>query len=376
MKQLIVAPRLAWQLGCLCACLMLNHQSSAQDLHAIVIGDISPAAQWGKYTANVVLDVMSVQGLLADQMPRSRLHIKRFQFEEDADSNSETILLAVQQLAVKPQDTILLFYSGHGASDDQGHYLALASGKLYRKQLLDALTAKGARLTVLLTDCCNLRSDGHRVFAPAFRSQPPKAPSPLFQSLLLQQAGIVDINGSAPGEGAFFTPYNEDDPEMPGSLFTKALCAWAYDNSQRSRTWDELVRAVSLKVHQSFHDHYPKGVGEGNTLQKEQNVYPISYPGKPQNKGPRTGFVIRDFPGKGAVIISVEAGSPASQAYWLGKDTFISLAPQQVITKVNDQPVANTEQAVKAIAGSPQIVRFGIRDATKGSFDVLLRLRY
>lgn len=360
----------------LTVCLAVPNSLSAQDVHAIVVGDTSPAAQWGKYTANVVLDVMSIQGMLADQLPRNRLHITRLQFEEDADSNPENILSAIQHLTVKPTDTVFFFYSGHGASDDQGHYLALATGKLYRKQLLDALSLKQARLIVLLTDCCNLRSDGYRYMAPAFRSQPPKNPSPLIQSLLFQPQGIVDINSSAPGEGAFFTPYNEEKPELPGSLFTKALCAWIYDHSQQNRTWDELVRAVSLKVHDAFHDHYPKGISEGAVLQKEQNVYPIAYPGKPEHKGPRSGFVIRDFPGRGAVIISVEPGSPAAQAYWIGKDTFVSLAPQQVVAKVNNQLVENTEQAAKAISESPQIVRLGIRDANKGSFDVLLRLRY
>jgi hypothetical protein len=350
----------------------------AQNLVAVVVGDRSPAAGWGKYTANVAMDVTNIRGMLGDNMPEARLHAISLELEEDVDSDPKNVLAAISEIKLAPNDTLLFFYTGHGGSDDQGHYLALARGKLYRKTLLDALTSKAARLTVLITDSCNSRSDGYLFLAPAYRSANPAAPTALFRSLFLEPKGLVDINSCAPGESAFFTPLDEQMRELPGSVFTKALTSWVGKNRDRGRVWDELVREVSLQVLTDFHDYYPKGaqVAKGEPVQTQQTVYPIRYPGMPEKQGPRTGFVIRDFPGQGAVIISVQAGSPAAGVFIINQEAFTSLTPQQVIVSVNGQGVQNTDQVVQAIKASPQIVRLGIRDAKKGTFDVLLRMRY
>lgn len=350
---------------------------SAQNIVAIVAGDISPSGQWGKYTAHVMLDETNIRGMLEDNMPESRLQTRSLRLESDAKSDPKQLLAAVADAKVNANDTLLFFYTGHGSVDDQGHYLALAQGKLYRKRLLEALSAKGARLTVLITDSCNSRSDGYMFIAPAYQSANPPVPTELFQSLFLQPKGVVDINSCSPGESAFFTPLGGPLHET-GSVFTKALTDWVQKNQHRKRVWDEMVREVSLQVLTDFHDFYPKGaqVAKGAVVQSQQTVYPTQYPGMPEKKGPRTGFVIRDFPGTGAVITTVEPGSPAAQVYLLREDTFASLAPQQVIVTVNGQAASDTRQVVGAIQASPQIVRLGIRDAQRGTFDVLLRMRY
>jgi S1-C subfamily serine protease len=272
----------------------------------------------------------------------------------------------------------VFYYSGHGASDDQGHYLAMAKGKLHRNKVLDAMLRKGPRLAVLITDCCNLRSDGEMFFAPYFQVNRPSSPTPLFRSLFLEPKGIVDVNSSSPGEGAFFAPSGDDIGSKRGSIFTRGLAAWVEKNQSQRRVWDDLVRGVSLQVHASFHDYYPKGIqaSKGDKVQTQQNVFPFQYPGMPENKGPRTGFLIRDFPGKGAVITTVAANTPASQVFLVDKEVFASLKPQQVIISINGKPVENTDQVVKAIAQSPQIARLRVREAVKGEFDVLIRMRY
>jgi membrane-associated protease RseP (regulator of RpoE activity) len=76
------------------------------------------------------------------------------------------------------------------------------------------------------------------------------------------------------------------------------------------------------------------------------------------------------------VITKVEANSPASQVFLVDKAVFASLSPQQVIVSINGEPVESTEQVVKAFAQSPQIARLRIREAAKGEFDELVRMRY
>lgn len=358
--------------------LALSPAVYAQNLHAILVADLSPSAEWGKYTGAVAMDITQVGVMLSMNMPESRLKVLPMRIEENQDSSPMNILGAIESIQLRPEDSLLFYYTGHGAADDQGQYLALAHGKLYRKELLSALLKKGAKMTALITDCCNTRSDGYMYAAPAFDVQPPSQPTALFNSLFLAPKGVVDIISSSPGESAFFTPLDEEKGEFPSSIFTKEVTSWVDQHKAHPHTWDDIVRAVSLRVHNSFHSHYPKGasVAKGGVVQKEQNVFAIQYPGIPPATGPRTGLVVRDFQGKGAVITEVASKSPATQVFRIDQNKFISLQPQQVILSVNDVPTPTTELVVKQVGSSPIIMKLKIRDASLGTFDALLRMKY
>lgn len=350
----------------------------AQKVHVLAVGDLSPAAGWGKYSMSVRMDLIEIMVLFSNNIPPAQLNFRQLQIEEDEYSDPQWILKELQELRPAPGDTVVFYFSGHGAADDQGHYLALARGKLYRSQLLKTLTATQARLTVLLTDCCNARSDGMVFAAPFVETEEPRQVSPLLQSLLLEPAGVVDINSSSPGESAFFRPIDEEGGGLSGSIFTGELGAWVLAHRRERRTWDELVRAVSLQVHTAFHTHYPKGAqtAKGQPLQQQQTVYPIVYPGMPENKGPRTGLVLRNFSGTGVVIVRVAEGSPATQVYDVNSRTFRSLTAQQVVVAVNGQRVSRADELAQLIQQSPQIIRFSIRDVSGQQFDVLMRMKY
>jgi hypothetical protein len=350
----------------------------AQNLHAILAADLSPSAEWGKYTGAVAMDITQVSVMLSMNMPESRLQVLPMRIEENQDSSPKNILAAIESIEVRPEDSLLFYFTGHGAADDQGHYLSLAQGKLYRKTLLSALQKKGAKMTAVITDCCNTRSDGYMYAAPAFQVEPPAQPTALFNSLFLSTRGVVDIISSSPGESSFFTPMDEQRDEFPSSIFTKELTSWVDQHKAHPHTWDDIVRAVSLRVHNSFHSHYPKGasVAKGEVVQKEQNVFAIQYPGIPPATGPRTGLVVRDFQGKGAVITEVAPKSPATQVFRIDQNRFVTLQSQQVILAINDVPTPTTELVVKQVGSSPIIMKLKIRDASLGTFDVLLRMKY
>lgn len=368
---------LLWLFACV-ACTN-HHTLQAQTLHAVVVGDRSPSAGWGKYTGAVAMDLTHVSASMAENMPEARLRMIRLEIEEDQDSSPKNLLDAIAKLEVGSGDAILFYFTGHGSVDDQGHYLALAQGRLYRKELLEALVNKRGRLVALITDCCNTRSDGYLYAAPAFGLEAPRNPSPLFRKLFFETEGVVDLNSSSPGESSFFAPIHENrPPDSLGSIFTLAWVKWIQQERNRPRTWDEMVRAVGLMVHQSFRDYYPKGasIAKGAPIQTEQSIFPFTYPGMPPAEGPRTGIIVRDFQGRGSVIIEVTPGSPATQVYLIREARFVSLQPQQVVVAVNGKPTPNTESVVREIQAAPQIMRLTIRDAKQGSFDALIRTRY
>jgi hypothetical protein len=47
-----------------------------------------------------------------------------------------------------------------------------------------------------------------------------------------------------------------------------------------------------------------------------------------------------------------------------------------VVVAVNGKPTPDTESVVREIKASPQIMRITVRDAKKGSFDALIRMKY
>ncbi|HBJ35126.1 MAG TPA: hypothetical protein DDZ51_10305 [Planctomycetaceae bacterium] len=367
-----------WVVWLTCLAPWLTGTASAQVLHAIVVGDVSPSAGWGKYTSAVAMDMALVSSAITENMPERQVNLVRFEISEDEYSSPANLLETVNELTVGPSDAILFYFTGHGSVDDQGQYLALAAGKLHRKDLLSALLAKRARMVALITDCCNTRSDGYLYAAPYIEVTSPRAPTPLFKSLFLDKVGVVDITSSSPGESAFFLPYQEDPPGSPGSIFTTAWLNWVKQEKQSARSWDDLVRGVSLRVHQSFRDFYPKGatIAKGAPIQTQQNVFAFQYPDMPAHEGPRTGLVVRDFPGRGAVITDVTQGSPATQAFLIRQDRFVSLKPQQVIVSVNGKTTLNTAAVGEAIRQSPQIMRLSVRDPMQGTIEVLVRMKY
>jgi hypothetical protein len=350
----------------------------AQNIHVLVIGDMSPSAKWGKYTSKINLDLTTWYVFFHENVPGNRLVYRSVEIEEDDLSDPRLIVEMVHEMNPSPNDSLVVCFSGHGGADDVGYHFLLAKGKLYRKDVLTAMQKRHPRLAVLLTDCCNSRSDGYQMVAAAPRLVEPKTVTPLFQSLMLDPTGVVDINSSAPGESSFFTPLDTEGLGLQGSIFTSELAKWATAHKNRKVSWYEMIHDVSLQVHTAFKDYYPEGasIAKGLPSQLQQNVYAIDFPGMPEKSGTRAGIVAREFAGRGLVILEVSPKSPATQVYDVKTKKFLSLKPQQVVTSIQGIAVSDVESLSKLIADAPQIMRIGIRDAQSGSHEFLLRKRY
>ncbi|HBO45020.1 MAG TPA: hypothetical protein DD670_14035 [Planctomycetaceae bacterium] len=112
------------------------------------------------------------------------------------------ILQAIDACPAGPNDTIFLFYTGHGAYDDEGHFLVMPDGetRLHRKTILERMALKRPRLAILITDSCNLQVPSGMGPAPSARMIPPEQMPPLFETLFIRSHGVVDINSSSEGE--------------------------------------------------------------------------------------------------------------------------------------------------------------------------------
>lgn len=364
-----------WFLGlCLFA---LAQPAYGQRLFVLVAVDLSPAAKWGVYAPNLSMDFLRMQGFFEQNAPRRLMQLETLFMDRDADSSPQRILAELRKFEPSPEDAVVFYFTGHGGFDERGSYFELAGGKLYREEVRGLISSKRPRLSVLLTDCCNSRSDGNKMMAGAPFYEPLRNYTPLFKSLFVDPAGIVDINSSAPGQSAFFLPNPDEDGDKFGSIFTTALADWAEKHQQRSATWDELVREVSLKVHTTFKQAYPTGAkgAKGGFAQADQDVYAPVYPGIPEKRGLRAGIYVTDNDGQSVRISSLDPDSPATVAYDPAKDEYVPVPVGGVITSVNGQGVSDIASFQAAVKNSSKVmllkvVRNGI---TK---DYFICLRY
>ncbi len=128
----------------------------------------------------------------------------------------------IDRLPVGPDDTLFVYFTGHGGYDRSGqHVIALARGRLSRKELLARIKARRARLTVLMTDACSGE-------APVEEGNHNKAPvrNGLLVSLLLEHAGVVDVNAATQGQLGWCSSTGV------GSWFT-----WVFVQMCRDQPW-------------------------------------------------------------------------------------------------------------------------------------------
>lgn len=114
----------------------------------------------------------------------------------------QKMLTALDNCPAGADDAIVVFYSGHGAYDDEGHFLLMPDGetRLHRKMILERMGKKNPRLAVLITDSCNLHVPAGAAPGPAAMLIPPQKMPPLFDSLFVRSRGVVDINSSSEGQ--------------------------------------------------------------------------------------------------------------------------------------------------------------------------------
>jgi hypothetical protein len=201
------------------------------------------------------------------------------------DVTAENILKAVDDLEVQPTDALFFYYEGHGAYDpdladgdpEGGHFLQIPNGgDLRRSDLMRRLKDKGARLTVLITEVCNVAATFH---PDAYEVEAPEATedrslkdvatvtSASLETLLFDFTGVVDVNASDRGQSSWSNP--------DGSWFTQSFLKTLGDDDrfleangalpgtvnfgrhlwEQTETWGLFLDRVSEKTHGEFQAH-------------------------------------------------------------------------------------------------------------------------
>ena len=259
------------------------------------------------------IDGNRLNNRLMMEIPRERREITVYQ---GGRVTSDDILDYYKDLRVRSNDALFFYFSGHGGVDGDGHFMRMTDGrKLWRDEVREAMEDTGARLRVLLTDCCALAADpGARVRAVFMPEGVARVEA--FRHLFFRHRGTVDVNACKEGEEAWCDLEN-------GGVCTDAfliLLGWQNHmlDSENSRdqfvSWREFLGHLDDQTNTCFQEL--KKANPGDIRQREQRleVYDDSAdPVSTRIARSRYRFGINTFDrgGEGVLIGEVYRDSPA-----------------------------------------------------------------
>ncbi len=207
--------------------------------------------------AGVRKDHRNLTSILVNSIPKDRLEITEL---AGNSITAEQVLTHYKNLKVGPDDALLFYYSGHGSiRTGKGHTLELQKGTspLYRTELVSAMTARKAALTVLMTDCCSNRfalTDANSVEGKSQVVKPPATLAPLTRKLFFQTRGLVDIT-AATNDIAW-------GDDFLGGYFTNAVCRTALRSKDKELSWKEFHASVGKETIAIHVDSIRRGIAE------------------------------------------------------------------------------------------------------------------
>ncbi len=211
------------------------------------------------------LNLQGMDHLIHSQVPARKLASCRTL--RDQDVTAERILDAVDGVQLGRGDTLFVYYGGHGAFDPQraegdpagGHHFQIPGGDLMRKTLMKHMLDKGARLTVLISDTCNVKSQANvllpiRPEAPLPPPGPPPQIKPTaLEILLLQHRGVVDICASSRGQYSWSNGHY-------GGWFTHVACDVFCD--EECSAWNVAMERLSAQSNGFYHELRQRALGD------------------------------------------------------------------------------------------------------------------
>lgn len=227
----------------------------------------------------------------------------------------DSIYKAIESMNVKSSDTVLFYYSGHGAYDySRGtQLLTLNSGNISRIDLLKKLREKHAKLLIVLTDCCNVIPEG-LANIPDSSKMPQRGGNGL-EKLFREASGELDITSSRISE---FSIGGED-----GGYFTKLFLWFLRRNEANGNVeWKDLQKEVQPQLTKMFKNYLGPGrtyidlkeYGVATppgmpTIQDDQRMYIYACPGMPLRFGAGVRLVDNQLK-----VVKVIPNTPAEEA--------------------------------------------------------------
>lgn len=239
-------------------------------LTAAIVAPIRvPAAEPGDRRVHIVLAADTHDHDIGDQIAASRKHLGVFfrkipsyadehmHVLEAEELSPDAIIGTIEGLDVGPGDAIIYYHLGHGAFDDNhadddpshGHFFDHVGGKgdLLRRDVRKRLLEKGAGLTVILSDTCNIH--GHANIHPVEAGAPKGfGPDKVLRDLIHGHDGLIDVNGASRNQFGWYSPNT-------GGWFTENLIKGIHSRALTARdfvSWDDYLAQVESDLERYY----------------------------------------------------------------------------------------------------------------------------
>ena len=155
----------------------------------------------------------------------------------------------ISSLQPDENDTILIYYNGHGMINEEGIHILnfdpnLTNDFVTRGGLRDQLKRKQCRLKMLITDTCSNQGLGSNTSPQSYGRVVPRKRR-YTEELFLKHSGFLDITAASPGEKAW------GNSEI-GGFFTAALIESFTTSSDTDKdgslSWEEVLPATRDKT--------------------------------------------------------------------------------------------------------------------------------
>lgn len=276
--------------------MIVGVSARGQDLHAILIADTND----GQIGPSVQVDLNNVKKTLSEGLPVGRLHVTEVQ---GGDVSKDHVLQLISELAIEPDDSVLVYYSGHGGFDiNDGHKIYLSNGEsMLRSDMIDSITQPYTpKFWALVTDCCSNIPKSQQGLGCGKASS-----TILLEELFLNSRGRIDITSARPQQVAYGSDAN-------GGTFTLALCQVFTSNANVKMTWNEVfaeTRELTALASESTLSTTDQPYKHRDIPQRTQTPYSFKTMRGVNVNGKRLGISHSDL-----VISNVDAGSPADRA--------------------------------------------------------------
>lgn len=261
---------------------------------------------------------------------------------------SKILRALAQDFRVDNDDTLVFFYTGHGATDARTRDLALTltnRENLSRQRVLTTMKRQGARLNVVITDTC---ATVMPIFPPKARQMDGAAPSkrifltPAFRSLFVEPRGTCIVSGTATGEEGLVSMMG------PVSFFTTRFCAYLGNNSHADLTWSSVIPAVREAVIRDIQNEFPGKRQTATLVQAPGSGVPWNRPSGVELEwvNESSGSVVV----RGLIVVEVDGRSPFAGVLQAG-DIVTSVNGQSLGTDPSDFHSAVSRAVGSAIVG-------------------------
>ena len=339
-----------------------SNQAFAQQLHAFVVVDSDD---------DRIGDSVATDGINLVQLFQRGLEERSYTdyVLSGEQVTADNIIRTVKNAKIKPEDSVLFYYSGHGAFDrnTQDHYLTLNhSDPLARTAVRNAILAQSPKLAVLMTDCCagvvSLPMAPDAGMGMGAGGEAKAIEYPVLRELFFNTQGLVDITSSRPGQVSLGLG--------DGGLFTNAVLNTIEANTHVTMNWYDLFtksRALASAEYEfadgDYRSRHSKGMADKQSTQTAW-TFEKMYGVNPNNQ--RLGLFM-DL-NQAGVITQVTQGSVAQVAGLEAGDRILS---------VNGNSFETTAEAIKMVGNSKREMQVVVQCVRTGKhFRFNLKLPY